>query len=798
MLTHLRLTCRGFVKHPGFTIIAVIILALGIGASTAVFSVVHALLLSPLRYGEAERLVQIRSVHPQQGFSPLAPATVIDVGTQARSFDSLASQTYYYVNLTGSGTPALVTAVQATADYFKVFGVAPLLGRTWNPDECKPGAAPVVVLGQQLWETQYGGRRDLIGQTIVMDDTPTTVIGVMPKSFNDPWGNGALWAPMPLSAETMKNRSQRYWSTFARLALGVDARQASAELAALASLLEQQFPDNYRAWSLQADDLHGLVVGDYRQALLVILGAVGCVMLITCANIAGLCLVRAAARRKELAIRVALGATRGQLTAQLMVESLLLAVLGGLAGILLANWGLAALLASIDGWLPRSDEIALSTPVLLVSLTLTLLTGLAFGLAPALTSTRVDAQDALKDAHSASGAAAQRLRSGLVVGEIALALVLLVGAGLLGRNLYRILNRDAGIEASRVLSLTLTPSEKRYDTPEKRGEYYRRALAEVAAVPGVESAAFTQTSPFRWGIPISLSPVPRTGEQPFAGNLPQVFYDSVSRDYFKTMGTTLRAGRWFNDSDVPTAKPVVVISDSTARRFFGGENPIGRELTPNPSGATRFEIVGVVADIARTGLANETPLQVYRPLSQRPTAFATLMVRTSLPPASLAKAVQAALWRVDPDIPFSDILPMDRVVSRTITQPRLYLTLFGVFAGLALTLAGVGLYGLIAYSVAQRTREFGIRTALGASAADVLRLVLREGGALIGTGLAIGLVGALGAARLIQQLLFANSAYDPWVFAGVVALLGAVALAACLIPARRASRVDPLVALRTE
>lgn len=798
MLTHLRLTCRGFVKHPGFAVVAIVILALGIGASTAVFSVVHALLLSPLRYGEAQRLVQVRSVHPQQGFSALAPATALDVGTQARLFDALASQTYYYVNLTGSGTPALVTAVQATADYFKVFSVAPLLGRTWNSDECRPGAAPVVVLGQQLWETQYGGRRDLVGQTIVMDDTPTTVIGVMPKSFIDPWGNAALWMPMPLSADTLKNRSQRYWSTFARLTPGTDAAQASAELAALARGLEEQFPDNYRQWSLQADDLHGLVVGDYRQALLIILGAVGCVMLITCANIAGLCLVRAAARRKELAIRIALGATRGQLTAQLMTESLLLALLGGLAGILLANWGLAALLASIDGWLPRSDEIALNTPVLLVSLALTVVTGLLFGLAPALTATRVDAQDALKDAHSATGAAAQRLRTSLVIAEIALALVLLVGAGLLGRNLYGILNRDAGIEASRVLSLTLTPSEKRYDTAEKRGEYYRRALAEVAAVPGVESAAFTQTSPFRWGIPISLSPVPRAGEQPSAGNLPQVFYDSVSRDYFKTMGTALRAGRWFNDSDVPTAKPVIVISESTARRFFGDEDPIGRELTPNPSGPTRFEIVGVVADIARTGLANETPLQVYRAMSQRPTAFATLMVRTTLSPASLAKAVQAALWRVDPDIPFSDILPMDRVVSRTITQPRLYLTLFGVFAGLALTLAGVGLYGLIAYGVAQRTREFGIRTALGASAGDVLSLVLREGGRLIGVGLALGLVGALGAARLMQQLLFANSAYDPWVFAGVITLLGTVALAACLLPARRAARVDPLVALRTE
>ncbi|WP_415907161.1 ABC transporter permease [Oleiharenicola sp. Vm1] len=798
MFSHLRIAGRGFAKHPGFAAIAVLILALGIGASTAVFSVVHALLLSPLRYDDARRLVQVQAVHPRQGVSTLAPATASDVRTQVHALTASASQTYYYVNLTGSGTPALVTGVQATADYFKVFNVAPLLGRTWNPDECRPGAAPVVVLGEQLWQTQYGGRRDLIGRTILMDDTPTTVIGIMPKTFNDPWGNGSLWMPMPLGGDTLTNRSQRYWSTFARLAPGATVASASAELAALGAQLERQFPDHYRDWTMQAADLQGLVVGDYREALLIILGAVGCVMLITCANLAGLCLVRAASRRKELAIRVALGATRAQLSAQLLTESLLLALAGGIGGVLLANWGLAGLLATVgDGWLPRSDEIALNTPVLLATLTLTLVNGLAFGLAPAVTATRIDAQDALKDAHSASGASAQRLRSALVVAEIALALVLLVGAGLLGRNLHRILNRDAGIEASRVLSLTLTPSEKRYDSAEKRADYYRRTLAEVAAVPGVQSAAYTQTSPFRWGIPITLQPVPREGVAP-AGNLPQVFYDSVSRDYFKTMGTPLRAGRWFNDADVPGAKPVVVISESTARRFFGEENPVGRELTPDPTNAVRFEIVGVVGDIARTGLTSATPLQVYRALSQRPTAFATLMVRTSLPPATLAKSVQEALWRVDPDIPVSDVVPMDQVVRRTATQPRLYLTLFGVFAALALVLSGIGLYGLVAYSVAQRTREFGIRTALGANPGDVLRLVLREGGALVALGLAFGLAGALATARLLQQLLFRGSAYDPLIFATVVLLLGGVALAACVLPARRAARVDPLVALRND
>lgn len=798
MLPIFRQSLRSLTKSPGFSVVAIVILAAGIGASTVVFSVVHALLLTPLRYDQANRLVQVKTVHAQQGVSALAPATMLDVAAQTRSYEALAAQTYYYVNLTKSGTPALLTAAQVTADYFKVFAVSPLVGRTWSADEAKPGAAPVVVLGQRLWETQFGGRSDLIGQTILLDDTPTTVVGVMPKSFSDPWSNAELFLPMPLGADVVQSRSSRYWSTFARLAPGVTLEQANAELANLGRRLEESFPQNYRGWSLQAADLHRLVVGDYREALLVIVGAVACVMLITCANLAGLCLVRASARRKELAIRVSLGATRGQLTAQLLTESLLLAFAGGVGGVLLANWGLAGLIAMVgDGWLPRADEIALNAPVLLAALGITLLTGIAFGLAPVLTHTRVDAQEALKDSHSATSRSAQRLRSSLVVAEIALALVLLVGAGVLGRNLYRILSRDPGIDASRVLSLTLTPPEKRYDTPEKRRDYYTRALAEVAAVPGVQSAAFTQTSPFRWGIPIALAPVPLAGEARLE-NPPQVFYDSVSRDYFKTMGTPLRAGRGFTDTDAPGAKPVIVISESTARRFFGDANPIGRDLTPDVNGPVRFEIIGVAADIARTGLAAETPLQVYRSLLQRPTAFGTLMVRTTLPPSTIAKAVQAALWRVDADIPFSAVTPMDQVVSRTATQPRLYLTLFAVFAGLALTLAGVGLYGLLAYSVAQRTREFGIRAALGANPADVLRLVLHEGALLIGGGLALGLLGALAAAQLLQQLLFSVRAYDPAVFAAVALLLAAVALLASFIPARRAARVAPMEALRTD
>lgn len=793
----LRLAARRLLRSPGYALVAVTVLALGLGAATAIFSVVHAVLLSPLAYADSAALVQIRAQHPQQGYSPLAPATFGDLTARAKSFSAVAAQTYDYVNLTRSGPPALVTGVQATADYFRLFGVAPRHGRVWNADEARDGAGPVVVLGERLWQTQYGGRVDLIGQAIIIDDTPHTVLGVMPAAFEDPWGNAALWRPARIGGNTLQNRSSRTWSTFARLAPDVTLPAAQAELAALGRQLAQEHPQHYQGWTLAAADLLGLVVADYRQGLWVLVGAVGCVILITCANVAGLNIVRASARRKELAIRTALGASRRQLLTELLLESLLLAAAGGALGLLAGSWGVDLITSVLPGWLPRADEIAVRLPILLTLLGLTAATGLAFGLAPGFAAARADAQEALKDGRGSTGPAARRLRSGLVVAEIVLALVLLVGAGLFGRNLVQILNRASGFDTARVLSLTLLPTEKRYDTAEKRADFYRRVLAEVAAVPGVESAAFTQTSPFRWGIPITLFPVASTGDGADE-NQPQVYYDSVSTDYFRTIGNPIVAGRPFTDADVAGGKPVVIVSAATARRYFGEAPAVGRQLTNGGPNPVRFEIVGVASDILRDGLADQVPLQVYRPLAQRPTAFGTLMIRTALPPDSLAKSVQAAVWRVDPDIPAADIAPMARVAQGTIFRPRLYLALFALFSALALTLAGIGLYGLIAYSVAQRTREFGIRTALGASPAAIQNLILREGGRLVLAGLGLGLLGALATSHLIGQLLLADSTRDPLVFGGVTGLLAAVALAACLLPARRAARLNPLDALRRE
>ncbi len=790
---------RSLFRSPGFTAIAVLTLALGIGASTAIFSVVHAVLLSPLRYTDSAALVQIRSAHPEQGQSALAPATFGDVAARSRSFSVVAAQTLYYYNLTKIGTAARVTGVQATADYFKLWGVQPLLGRTWRDDEARVAAAPVVVLSESVWRRHYGANPALLGQPIWIDDVAVTVIGVMPAWFSDPWGNGTLWRPIPSDGDTARDRTSRFWGTYARLRPGVTLAQANAELGPLAAGLVASAPDHYRGWTLVASDLQRAVVGDYRTGLLVVLGAVACVMLITCANVAGLNVVRATARRKELALRTALGASRGQLLRELLGESLLLAALGGLGGLLLGSWGIDALLASLpSGWLPRADEIDLDGPVLAAAFLLTLVTGLAFGLAPGFTAARVDAAEALKDnARASASPSARRLRSALVVTEIALAFILLVAAGLLVRSWLALLDQPAGFDAPRVLSLTVSLSETRYDTPEKRRAFYDRALAEVAGVPGVAAAGFTHTSPFRWGIPLTLVAVGRDGTAAEA-NVPQTFYDSVSPDYFRAAGIPLLSGRLFNATDRAGSPPVVLLGATAARRLFGTEDPVGRSVTNGPGGTARFEVVGVVGDVRRNGLATDAPLQAYRPLDQRPTAFATLMVRTTLRPAGLAPAVTAALARVDPETPVSDLAPMAEIVSRGVTQPRLYLTLFSLFAGLALLLSALGLYGLVAYSVAQRTREFGIRAALGASPRAVVTQVLRESTALIALGLGLGLVGALLAARFLNDLVFATSVHDPAVFVIVPLLLAGTALLACLIPARRAMRVDPLVALRAE
>lgn len=805
MLHDLRFAFRSLAKSPGFTAVALIVLALGIGASTAIFSVAHALLLAPLPYPASERLTQIHTFHSEQGRSVLAPALFVDLEGSAQSFEALAAFRWNYSNISKTATPTQITDALATPAYFKVFGVAPLHGRTWTPEECTKGGPRVAVLGHGLWQSQFGGRAEAVGEQIWLDGVPHTIIGVMPATFKDPFNVAELWRPFAMDDSEPQTRGSRYWNAFGVLKRGVSLEQANAEVGTIATRAAEAFPQNHQGWSLIVTDLRENIVGNYRQGVLVLLGAVGCVVLITCANVAGLSVVRATARRKELAIRAAMGASGGQLLRQLLAESLLLALAGGGLGVLLGVWGLESLLASIpSGWLPRGDEVALDSTVLGAVLLLTLATGIAFGLAPGWTAARTNANEALKDtgARGAGAPSARRLRSGLVVAEVALAIMLLVAAGLMSRSFLALLQNKPGMQTERVLSMVLYLAGERYDSADKRRDFYNRVLDNVTAVPGVHSAGFTQTTPFRWGIPVGFLPVGQSLVTP--ENAPQSFYDSVSVDYFKATGIPLVAGRLFDRNDNAKTSPVLLISQGTAKAFFGDTNPLGRHLTvpgsfqPGTQIPLAFEIVGVVGDVRRSGLTNDAPLQVYRPLEQRPTAFATLMVRTSVPAETLTNSIQRSIWALDPDQAIAQVATMEQLSSNSLAQPRIYLTLFLVFGGLAVGLAALGLYGVIAYSVAQRTREFGIRLALGASRQDVLRLVLGEGVRLTGLGVLLGVAGSLATAQVMTQMVYQTPVRDPLIFALMPALLIVVALTASHLPARRATKVDPLVALRSE
>jgi putative ABC transport system permease protein len=802
-MSTLRYAIRQLRKSPGFTFIAVLILALGIGANTAIFTVVNAVLLSPLPYPDADRLVMINSRNLQENLKNLgfAPAGFRDVEKQVTSFDAFAATRYNYDNLTGIEKPTSLTGSVVTQNYFTVLGEKPLIGRTFTDEDGAANAKATVVLSYDLWQKQFGGRRELVGQPVTLNDVPTEVIGVMPRTFKDPFNVSSIWRVLPNEGGENAVANARFWSAVGKLKSGISSATAQAELSTIAARLAQSDQKFYKGWDFTINPLRDIVVGDYRQGLLLVVGAALLVLLITCANVAGLQFVRASTRQREVAIRLALGASRSAIARSHLVESLLLVALGGIGGVLIGSWGLDLLLASLSrDWIPRGDEISLNTTVLAVTGLTALLTGIVFGLFPAWHATRVDAIDSLRDgSKGSSGLASVRLRGALVIAQIALTLVLLVCAGLVWKSFAAITRVNPGIQIDNTLSLVLTLSPTRYDTGPKRTDYYKQVLERIGAVPGVESVAFTQTMPFTWGIPATFSIY---GVPDDAAKLPPAYYDSVSPSYFATMHIPLVQGRLFAETDNDQAPKVILLSQSAVKKFFPAEDPIGKRLIlppsrqqPNPA---PVEVIGVVGDVPRDGLNSVTPYQVYASLNQRGWPFATLLVRSPLPVETLSQTIQRAIWEFNPEQTISNISPVKSLVKSSLTQPQLYLTLFGLFALLALLLAAIGLYGLIAYSVAQRTREFGIRYALGAQVRDVLRLVVGQGARLTALGLALGLLAAAAVARLMETLLFRTKAYDPLVFAGVAFLLAAIGLLAALLPALRATKADPVAALRAE
>jgi putative ABC transport system permease protein len=810
-----RFGLRMLAKNPGFTAVAVLTLALGIGANTAIFSVVNGVLLRPLPYPKPQQLAIVWSNRPQLqartglGESPVAAADFVDWRSQNQSFAEMAALHSQAVNLTGAGEPELLGGVRASASLFPLLGVEAAFGRTFLPAEDQPGSR-VVLISHGLWQRRFGADPNVIGSTLTLNNEAHTVVGILPPDFQFP-RRGELpaghqfprqvecYLPLSLTPNQASNRGRHYLAVVGRLKPQVTIAQAQAEMDSIAQSLQEQYPQTNTDKGVRLVSLHQQVVGKVRKELLVLLGAVAFVLLIACANVANLLLARAAARRKEMAIRLAMGARRSRVARQLLTESVLLALLGGGLGWLLAFSGIDLLGAISPGNLPRLDTISLDSRVLLFTLLISLITGLVFGLAPALAASRPDLNETLKEGgRSSSGAHHHRFRRLLVVAEIALSLVLLIGAGLMIRSFARLMSVDAGINAQNVLTLDILLPRAKYDSP-RQAAFFEQIIERMKALPGVESAGAVYPLPLSGGeegsgFQIEGQPPPAPGQSRSSG--PRW----VSSDYFHTLGVTLLKGRAFTSQDGSAAPRVMVINEAMARSFFPDTDPLGKRIAFNSTdGAPNWrEIVGVVKDVRHRALDADPRPEMYFPFTQFPLAFMTVVLRTSDDPRALIAAARSQVLALDKDQPISNIHTMEELVANSTAQRRFNMLLLSIFAVLALVLAAVGIYGVMSYAVTERTHEIGVRLALGAPRREVLKLIVGQGMLLTGIGVALGLAGAFALTRLMTTLLFEVSATDTVTFVGITMLLAFVAFSACYVPARRATKVDPMVALRYE
>ncbi|HLY60825.1 MAG TPA: ABC transporter permease [Terriglobia bacterium] len=806
LIQDVRYGARMLIKNPGFTAVAVIALALGIGANTAIFSVVNAVLLRPLPYKDAERLVVI--LH--WGSGPVAPANFLDWRRQNHVFDGMGAAEYWTPNLTAVERPEHIWALHVTSDIFPVLGVQPLLGRTFLPDEDQPGKEHEVVLSYGSWQQRFGGDAKVIGRSVTLDGEAYTIVGVMPRDFKFApfWATKAeLWTPLALG-DRATSRSGNSLRIFARLKPGITLVAARAEMATITARLEKEYPGTNRG--VEVGSLKEKVVGNVRPALLVLLGAVGFVLLIACANVAHMLLARAAVRQKEVAVRIALGAGRSRVIYQFLTESILLASLGGGAGLLLALWGIRVLVALSPAGIPRVETVGLDGTVLAFMLGVSILTGIAFGLFPAWQASTVSLNDSLKEGGrgSTEGIRRNRLRSLLVASEFALAMILLIGAGLMIRSLYALQSIDPGFNPHGVLTMVVSVTGSKAAEPSRRATFFRQLLERVRSLPGVKSASAINHLPLAgdlWTKPLLIEgrPIPRPGDAP------EAVYRAVLPGYFNTMNIPILRGRDVAESDHLNSPGVVVINEALANQTWPGENPIGKRLAlldslPNPQWLT---VVGVTKNARQIYWAEPPDIEIYLPLPQSPDylespqshfSYLTLVVRASGDPASLAPAIESEVSALDKEVTVSQVQTMEQVVVDATAQPRFYLLLLGTFAAVALILAAVGIYGVMSYSVSRRTHEMGVRMALGAEGGDVLRLVVGQGMVLALVGAGVGLLGALGLTRLMASLLYGVQPHDPTTFLVVTIVLCLVALAANYLPARRATKIDPMVALRYE
>jgi predicted permease len=806
-LQDIRYGLRGLWKRPGFTAVALITLALGIGANAAIFSVVNAVLLRPLQFRDPERLVILWEDISFAGFprNTPAPANYVDWKNQLQSYEDVAASAESSLNLTGDGEPERVTSRQVTANFFSVLGVQPLLGRGFLPEEDQPHGNKVVVLSYPLWQSRYGGDRNILNREILLDGEKHTVVGVMPAGLQWLETEEQLWVPLGLDAEEMRNRGGHYLVVIARLKQGVGLVQAQSEMDALMARLGKDYPQEMMEGRIGGIvmPLHEQLAGDARRPLMVLIVAVAFVLLIACANIASLLLARAAGRRREIAVRTALGASRTRIVRQLLTESLLLSTFGGISGLLLAIWSFSFFEKLIPDGMKQSTNLKLDGSILLFSLTASIVTGIVFGLIPALQSARVDLNESLKQSGGRSGSGTgMRLRSGMIVFEVSLSLVLLVGAVLLIQTLFQLFNQYSVLAPEKVMTMRTVLPLTKYDGAGKRNAFYQNVLQRVESIPGVVSAGYSTSVPLAWKGGTSGF-FPEGLKEPLAGLAYDANHRQVSENYLQTMSIPLRRGRYFGAQDNEHAMPVVIINETMARTYWPNVDALGRRFKlGDPADNTPWmTIVGVVGDVRQMGIDVPVKAEMYMPYRQADLRFYVprdLVFRTAGDPASLVGSVRQAIRAVDPDQPISDVATMEEVLGREISQRRLGMILLTAFAVLALLLASLGIYGVLAYFVAQHRNEIGVRLALGATPAKILLFVLQKGMRLTLLGVGIGLAASFALTRLMTSLLFGVNPVDPLTFAAVPVLLAVVAFLACWIPARRAARVDPVVALRYE
>jgi putative ABC transport system permease protein len=806
MLQDLSYAVRQLLKSPTFTIVAVLAIALGIGANAAIFSVINAVLLRPLPYHDPDRLVTILEDYDR----PVAPGNVADWRAQNHAFEDIGSAESWTANLSKTGQAESVKGLRVSPNLFPTLDVQPLQGRFFASDEDKTGKEHVVILSHGLWQRSFGGNADIVGQPITLQGQPFTVVGVMPAGFQFApfWVTKAeLWVPLALGPRATSREGQSL-RAFARLKPGVSLEQARSEMATITARLEQQFPGTNRNITVQL--LKDKVVGDVRPALLVLLAAVSFVLLIACANVAHLLMARGAARRREIAVRAALGADRWRIIRQFLTESLLLALLGGAAGLLLAFRGIAVLTALIPQSLPRAQSISLDSHVLLFTAAVSILTGVVFGVVPALQASDVNLRDALQEAGrgGSENLRHNRLRSVLVASEFALAFLLMIGAGLMVRTLIALRAIDPGFEPHHVLSAVVSVAGSEEAQPQKRLPFYQQTLERVAALPGVESVSAINHVPLAgdtWGFPFSIQG--RARSRPGEG--PNALYRVVLPGYFRTMGLSLVKGRDVSESDSMNAPGVVIINQRLARTYWPGEDAIGKRITLDDSGKNPnwLTVIGVAQDAKQDQWTAPPRPEMYLPLLQSHEylndtsshfEYITLVVRTTGQPAAIANDIKAAVAAIDKNVPVSEIETLDEAVADLNAQPRFESWLLGSFAGLAVLLAALGIYGVMSYSVCRRTQELGVRMALGAAQNDVIRLVVRQAMTLALIGALCGLMAAVALTRLMSSFLYGVRPFDLPTYVAAAAAISGVALVAGYIPARRATRINPVTALRSE